>query len=126
MLFPTLTLCAFGESYEIMPLFLRALHPISRIAPAPRGPTAHRLVPRDPVPRLQGPCKRLYVIGSHAARQSALDEAEDVVRFKLTGESSNRFKPGGGGPRDDRGGNGDFRDYRDERGPPPRAGAPRP
>jgi len=35
---------------------------------------------------MQGLCKRLYVIGTHASRQSALDEAEDVVRYKLTGE----------------------------------------
>jgi hypothetical protein len=83
---------------------------------------------------LQGPCKRLYVIGGHSSRQSALDEAEDVVRFKLTGESAPgrgreilRNREGGGPSGDDRGPpRGDRgpppRDDRryDERGPPPR------
>jgi len=58
-----------------------------------------------------GPCKRLYVIGTDPDRENALDEAEDVVRFKLTGESR------GGGP--DRGGGGP-RDRDDRDRPPPR------
>lgn len=49
-----------------------------------------------------GPCKRLYVIGQRDAREQVLDEAEDVVRFKMTGESHGRpfdraGPPGGGG-----------------------------
>ena len=52
---------------------------------------------------IHGPCKRLYVIGNDADRNEALDEAEDVVRFKLTGESM-RGRPGGPPSRyDDRG-----------------------
>jgi len=45
-----------------------------------------------------GPSKRLYVIGTRMARDKALDEAEDVVRYKLTGES--RGRPNDQGPRD--------------------------
>ena len=63
----------------------------------------------------QGASKRLYVIGTHASRQSALDEAEDVVRYKLTGQSApgrgkeiSRQRQEASGPPDDR------------RGPPPR------
>jgi len=55
-----------------------------------------------------GSCKRLYVIGSRASREGALDEAEDVVRYKLTGESRRPGPPGGGGGR----------------GPPPRGRSP--
>jgi len=89
-----------------------------------------------------GPCKRLYVIGSKQNRNDALDEAEDVVRFKLTGESRNGYpQPGKGGGHpgdrgppppsryDDRDRYGDrgryddrrYDDYADERGgaPPP-------
>mmetsp|Transcript_24667 Transcript_24667/g.40910 ORF Transcript_24667/g.40910 Transcript_24667/m.40910 type:complete len:257 (-) Transcript_24667:605-1375(-) len=50
-----------------------------------------------------GPCKRLYVIGTRSSRESALDEAEDVVRYKLTGESRGRPfdpKPRASGGRD--------------------------
>jgi len=65
-----------------------------------------------------GQCKRLYVIGSNRSREDALDEAEDVVRFKLTGVSN------GGGPergdRGDRGGGPPPRDRDYDRGPPPR------
>jgi len=45
-----------------------------------------------------GPCKRLYVIGTLTAREAALDEAEDVVRFKLTGESKRYRDFRGSGP----------------------------
>ena len=31
-----------------------------------------------------GPCKRLYVVGNGNDREAALDEAEEIVRFKLT------------------------------------------
>jgi hypothetical protein len=89
-----------------------------------------------------GPCKRLYVIGGEEERRNALDEAEDVVRYKLTGTSMRpRSGRGGGAPSwhdapppprhddrfDDRYDRGPppprfddrDRDYNDRRGPPP-------
>ena len=71
-----------------------------------------------------GECKRLYVIGRRQNREDALDEAEDVVRYKLTGESRNGSRPPPRGPApggppppryDDREPRYDDRD----RGPPP-------
>lgn len=50
-------------------------------------------------------CKRLYIVATHRdARDNALREVEEVVRFKVTGQSTR----GGGGGRDDgyRGGRG--------------------
>lgn len=53
--------------------------------------------------------KRLYIISPYRVRrEGALKEAEDVVRYKLTGES--RWQSGGGGGGGRRGGGG----------PPPR------
>ena len=74
-----------------------------------------------------GPCKRLYVVGNGNDREAALDEAEEIVRFKLTGQSSGRGGPPRGPPpgaayrslgADDRG--PPPRDRYDDRGPPPR------
>ena len=66
-------------------------------------------------------CKRLYVIGAPGPRADALDEAEDVVRFKLTGESRLGGRGGGrGGPGN--GGGGPLDSYNDSSrggGPPP-------
>ena len=45
-----------------------------------------------------GPCKRLYVVGNGNDREAALDEAEEIVRFKLTGQSSGRGGPPRGPP----------------------------
>jgi hypothetical protein len=94
----------------------------------------------------QGPCKRLYVIGGIEERNNALDQAEDVVRFKLTGQSSRpgRHHPpdrrpyppdhrGAAGPaapppaswHDERPPPGRYRPY-EERPPPPRGFDDRP
>ena len=77
-----------------------------------------------------GPCKRLYVIGRDGDRQRALDEAEDIVRFKLTGQGNGprRLQPDTGyQQRDDRGGLMPPRftePHHDDRGPPPSLPAP--
>ena len=45
-----------------------------------------------------GECKRLYVIGRRQNREDALDEAEEIVRYKLTGESRSGSRPPPRGP----------------------------
>jgi len=61
-------------------------------------------------------CKRLYIVATtRDSREGALKEVEEVVRFKITGEST-RGGPGGPGGGRYRGGGG----YRDRS--PPRRG----
>jgi len=66
--------------------------------------------------------KRLYIISPYRTRrEDALKEAEDVVRYKLTGES--RWQSGGGGGSGRRGGGGPpprRRSYSRSRSPPRR------